>query len=439
MKKLAVVVIVIVAGATVALRRARAQENLAFPEAPGLTRPFSAPGAAWGHQPMMGRPGVPQAPPVGAFGRGRFGRQGLGRHRMLGAGRQGMQGLGRGRRHRMPGVTGQGRAQFAPQWGGVGQRRPRPGLQGRGQAGGRLLGMMGQARPGLRALIQARRRGVQGQQGPRQFGAGRQRDVARMGKRGLQGPGQARKQRRGMMGQARPGLRALIQARRRGVQGQQGPRQFGARGQAPKGARQQVGAEGIRQTIGLLRQLHPEEARELARLRQADPEQFRAKVGELTRKLTDEYVPKAVEYLKHFEPEKAKRLEELKRKHPEAARAKLLETVGKVVQFEQLRKHDPEQAELLLRQVQLNRETAEIANGYHQAGPDEKAEVKEHLTDVLNELFDVKTELLEHEAGRLRDRIAQLEESIATRRERKADLVQERLSHLTGTAEAYAW
>ena len=183
----------------------------------------------------------------------------------------------------------------------------------------------------------------------------------------------------------------------------------------------------------------PEKAKELAELRTTNPEAFRAAVGDLTKKVTDDYVPKALEYLKRFEPEKAKRMHALKNTRPDLVRGQVMQTVGKVAQFEKLRQDDPEQAELLMRRAQLAREAGEIAKGHRAAGPEEKAQTRERLGDVLSRLFDTRTELMEREFHHLRERVDKLEDSIRSRQEQKGNLVDERLSQLTGEGEAYAW
>jgi len=210
-------------------------------------------------------------------------------------------------------------------------------------------------------------------------------------------------------------------------------------GHGRPGAGRAGGTDAARAAIGLLSKIAPEKAKALGKLRKTNPEAFRAAVGDLTKKVTDDYVPKALEYLKHFEPEKARRLHGLKGTRPDLVRGQVMQTVGKLAQFEKLRRDDPEHAELLMRRAQLTRKAGEIAKGHRAAGLEEKAEIKEHLGDVLNELFDTRTELMEREFRHLTERVDKLEDSIRSRQEQKGNLVTERLSQLTGKGQTYAW
>jgi hypothetical protein len=100
--------------------------------------------------------------------------------------------------------------------------------------------------------------------------------------------------------------------------------------------------------------------------------------------------------------------------------------------FGGMRPNDPEMEKLMRTDVELDRQTRELAARFRGASHDEQTEIKKKLADVVTKQFEARQERRTLELKRLEDEIKRIRESIDKRNQGKQQIVDRRVSELLG-------
>jgi uncharacterized protein YPO0396 len=79
----------------------------------------------------------------------------------------------------------------------------------------------------------------------------------------------------------------------------------------------------------------------------------------------------------------------------------------------------------------LEGQTRELADQYRQASKDQRAKIKEKLTDIVGKHFEVRQTLRNLEVKRLEQQLKQLRDKIDQREKNRKDIVGKRVVELT--------
>jgi hypothetical protein len=100
-----------------------------------------------------------------------------------------------------------------------------------------------------------------------------------------------------------------------------------------------------------------------------------------------------------------------------------------------LEKSDPEMYKLVKADMDLERQSRELAMQYRRASSDERAKLKDKIKEVVAKHFDVRQERRALELKRLETQLQRLRESIERRKNDRDKLVDQRVSELVGREE----
>lgn len=100
-----------------------------------------------------------------------------------------------------------------------------------------------------------------------------------------------------------------------------------------------------------------------------------------------------------------------------------------------LEQHDPEMYKLVKADMDLERQTGQLAMQYRQAPTDQRAKLKEKLKNLVGKHFDVRQERRVLELKRLEAELQRLRESMDRRLKAREKLVEERVADLVGREE----
>jgi hypothetical protein len=103
--------------------------------------------------------------------------------------------------------------------------------------------------------------------------------------------------------------------------------------------------------------------------------------------------------------------------------------------LEFLEKNDPEMYKLVKADMDLERQTRQLAMQYRQASSDQRAKLKEKIKDVVGKHFDVRQDRRALELKRLEAELQRLRESMDRRLKAREKLVEQRVSDLVGHEE----
>ena len=87
---------------------------------------------------------------------------------------------------------------------------------------------------------------------------------------------------------------------------------------------------------------------------------------------------------------------------------------------------------LVKKDMELERQTRELAMQYRQASTDEREKIKPQIEEVVGKHFDVRQQRRALELKRLEQQLQQLRETIDRRSKARKEIVERRVSELTG-------
>jgi hypothetical protein len=103
--------------------------------------------------------------------------------------------------------------------------------------------------------------------------------------------------------------------------------------------------------------------------------------------------------------------------------------------LEYLEKYDPEMYKLVKADMDLERQTRELAMQYRRAPSDQRAKLKEKIKEVVGKHFDARQERRTLELKRLEAELQRLRESVERRQKAREKLIDDRVSDLVGHEE----
>jgi len=241
--------------------------------------------------------------------------------------------------------------------------------------------------------------------------------------------------------------------------------------------------EAIERMMNRLAKSNPEEAKELEKLRDRDPEKFReamrerlgkkykGRMGqragrkprkgpdmpggpaggrkEMVREQMREKHTECLEWLEKNYPEEAKKLAELRGKKPELYRRQIELSLKKYGRIAKAAKENPELAEALKEDLELKKERDELLGKIRATSDDdEKKKLVKKLEEVVGSRFDlivkrkqIKYEHLREKLEGLKERVKQSEAEVEKWKDAKFknENVKARLEELTSKIESFKW
>ena len=267
-----------------------------------------------------------------------------------------------------------------------------------------------------------------------------------------------------------------------------------------RGGRPELTNEVIERIMARLEKINPKKAEELARLREKDPEKFKAELRKTVREqiekrfegrmerrdgrgprrgeqempfirpgerggpggfgepgggpkreiFRDRLREKHDEYLKWLEenyPDEAEKLAELKEKKPELYMRQIRLSLKKYGRIARAAKENPELAEALKKDLKLKEKRDELLRKIRAAGnEDEKKELIEDLKGIVSSRFDLIVKQKQTEYEQLRKKLDELKEQVKQRRAEvekwkdvKNEKVKTRIEELISQTEKFNW
>lgn len=230
--------------------------------------------------------------------------------------------------------------------------------------------------------------------------------------------------------------------------------------------------ERMERMMNRLKEVDPNKAAELEKLRATDPEEFRNELREMMRERfkeramqrgKEECPPDAkreiirgrlhergedyLDWLKANVPEEAERLAELQKNKPELYKRQLWLGARKYGRIAEAAQENPELAKVLERDLELRNKSFEILGKIKTATDEaEKQKLTAELENVTSERFDVilqrkqmEYDQLRKELDRLTERIKQNESQLGKWKANKAERVKERVKELLSRTEKFEW
>jgi len=145
-------------------------------------------------------------------------------------------------------------------------------------------------------------------------------------------------------------------------------------------------------------------------------------------------------WLRTEEPEEFRRLMDLRERDSALFAEVMQDRLREWQHLRRLKRNDPELAEKLKRERDMDREAIGLGEAYRNAETgEEKEEIRAALKQLLSELFDLRES---HRKARVREVEKELEELrrvLKERRENKESIIQKRLEQLTGENAHLNW
>lgn len=139
-------------------------------------------------------------------------------------------------------------------------------------------------------------------------------------------------------------------------------------------------------------------------------------------------------------PLEMRRFRQIAEKSPGEAMTLITQIIGESHELLVLKQNDPEQYQRMRKQRQLERRAITLGEDIatHEAGPERKRLTKE-LQTVLQESFDIKQNLIKGEVEEIENELAKLSALVQRREEKRAEIIERRISALTGASQDVEW
>ena len=161
--------------------------------------------------------------------------------------------------------------------------------------------------------------------------------------------------------------------------------------------------------------------------------------GGYSQTFTEDEARQAFPIIELLQPDLADELRELGERDPRHLREVIQRRFPGVRYLIDLKERDPEMYRLRIRDIQLNRETRDLARAVQAAQAadreDEADDLIETLEERVTEHFDVRQALRERELDVLRERIERMQEELEDRADERDDLIEERVEGLVGEGQ----
>jgi uncharacterized coiled-coil DUF342 family protein len=107
---------------------------------------------------------------------------------------------------------------------------------------------------------------------------------------------------------------------------------------------------------------------------------------------------------------------------------------GPVQDLRRLAQDDPEMYQLLMTDNDLDRQAVEKAGQLRNATSDTRDKVKAELAEIVGKHFEARQKRRELQLKRMEEEIQRLREAIGTRNDAREEIVNKRITELTGDA-----
>lgn len=146
-------------------------------------------------------------------------------------------------------------------------------------------------------------------------------------------------------------------------------------------------------------------------------------------------------FLKEVEPQTMRLLEQLKKEgRMDEYERVCREAWGRFQHMRELKRHNPEEFQRLVRINQMEAGAWELAEKIRRAqGGEEKTRLREELKAALEKLFELREEQRKREVEELQRRLEELKAQLEKRRQNKAAIVEKRLKQMLGESDDMDW
>lgn len=107
--------------------------------------------------------------------------------------------------------------------------------------------------------------------------------------------------------------------------------------------------------------------------------------------------------------------------------------------LEEMKDYDPELYELEKSDMELNRETLDLADQFRRAPRDRRTDLRQPLVDAVGKHFDVRQARRELHLKRLTEELESLRASIEQRKKVRTEIIDRRVSELIGDENELAF
>jgi hypothetical protein len=159
--------------------------------------------------------------------------------------------------------------------------------------------------------------------------------------------------------------------------------------------------------------------------------------------LTRQQFDEIISVMREYDPALADRLSAYAEKNPDRIGPVLAPHLPRLMQLVYLKRHNPDMFRLRVQDYTLNRASLDAAQSLRDAArskdEDRAAQLRTELRERVTEHFRLRQRMRELELDQLQQRIEELRGQIRQRKDRQAQLIDERVDELTGKAPRGEW
>ncbi|MBI5360659.1 MAG: hypothetical protein HZA48_08780 [Planctomycetes bacterium] len=157
-------------------------------------------------------------------------------------------------------------------------------------------------------------------------------------------------------------------------------------------------------------------------------------------KQMEEMREKVFEFIKEFHPEKARELRKLHENNPEEFRNEMKELRKEMEKMENMEKENPERYKEVVHKKDLRKNCFELSKAYREADtPEKKAEIQKQLRPAVAELFDLREK--DKERG-VKEMEAGLKKAVEIQKERQKNrdaIIDDHIREMLGEPDPMKW
>ena len=158
--------------------------------------------------------------------------------------------------------------------------------------------------------------------------------------------------------------------------------------------------------------------------------------------LSEEDREQAMQVLKDINPELAERLEK-SQDNPQRSHAMLQRYLPRIQKLMRLKKSDPKAYKLTIEDTKIELECQKLSHQFKEARKndeqDRMTEIHGKVAELVEKHFDVRQKLREMELEKLELRLAQARKQLEKRAGNRKELIQTRVTDLTGKQREPMW
>ncbi len=160
----------------------------------------------------------------------------------------------------------------------------------------------------------------------------------------------------------------------------------------------------------------------------------------MMRPLSEDEQQQVRAWLKEFEPDRLAKLDHVQRENPEMFMMLLTDTFFEMKKIQEMKERDPDSYERITKERKLDVQCRQLAEKYRKLEEEtQKAQVRNELQVLLNQLFDLRESMRGQEVKDLENRLNELRQTLEKRRSNKVLIVENRLKQMLGEKEHMDW